>query len=153
MKHIKKFENYEKEIEEHAIKDIVDSYLSAALWTSEEQEDFDGLNDDDFSEETEKKAFEDVEWFVKVAGKYLNNISDDMIGHDLWLTRNGHGAGFWDRGYDEETYKHLVDICDFMGYADIYVSDDGKIEINSKELRDSDIEDYKLKKVTNKYNL
>lgn len=19
------------------------------------------------------------------------------MGHDLWLTRNGHGAGFWDR--------------------------------------------------------
>lgn len=20
-----------------------------------------------------------------------------QVGHDLWLTRNGHGAGFWDR--------------------------------------------------------
>lgn len=28
-------------------------------------------------------------------------ILDDWIeqaGHDFWLTRNGHGAGFWDRG-------------------------------------------------------
>src|ERR1044071_581042 len=22
----------------------------------------------------------------------------DSFGHDLWLTRNRHGAGFWDRG-------------------------------------------------------
>ena len=23
-----------------------------------------------------------------------------QVGHDLWLTRNGHGAGFWDRSDD-----------------------------------------------------
>jgi hypothetical protein len=23
---------------------------------------------------------------------------DERAGHDFWLTRNGHGAGFWDRG-------------------------------------------------------
>jgi len=22
----------------------------------------------------------------------------EAVGHDLWLTRNGHGSGFWDRG-------------------------------------------------------
>lgn len=27
--------------------------------------------------------------------------NDSQHGHDLWLTRNGHGAGFWDRGYGE----------------------------------------------------
>lgn len=28
----------------------------------------------------------------------LDPVSD---GHDFYLTRNGHGAGFWDRGYGE----------------------------------------------------
>lgn len=32
-------------------------------------------------------------------GRIACYISDDQIvqaGHDFWLTRNGHGAGFWD---------------------------------------------------------
>lgn len=27
----------------------------------------------------------------------LSQFDPAQIGHDLWLTRNGHGAGFWDR--------------------------------------------------------
>lgn len=27
-----------------------------------------------------------------------SGIHPDQAGHDFWLTRNGHGAGFWDRG-------------------------------------------------------
>ncbi len=26
----------------------------------------------------------------------------DQNGHDFWLSRNGHGAGFFDRGYPDE---------------------------------------------------
>jgi hypothetical protein len=26
------------------------------------------------------------------------SYSEERAGHDYWLTRNGHGAGFWDRG-------------------------------------------------------
>lgn len=25
-----------------------------------------------------------------------------QLGHDLWLTRNGHGAGFWDRDFEHK---------------------------------------------------
>lgn len=27
----------------------------------------------------------------------LSEFDPAQVGHDLWLTRNGHGAGFWDR--------------------------------------------------------
>lgn len=27
----------------------------------------------------------------------LTQYDPEQIGHDLWLTRNGHGTGFWDR--------------------------------------------------------
>jgi hypothetical protein len=31
-------------------------------------------------------------------GQYSN---EQLAGHDFWLTRNGHGAGFWDRDLGE----------------------------------------------------
>lgn len=30
-------------------------------------------------------------------GHYFELGSSEQFGHDLWLTREGHGAGFWDR--------------------------------------------------------
>lgn len=30
-----------------------------------------------------------------------NEPAEARAGHDLWLTRNGHGAGFWDRDLGE----------------------------------------------------
>jgi hypothetical protein len=47
--------------------------------------------------------------------------------HDFWLTRNGHGAGFWDGDYEEELGEKLTAICKKMGSIDLYVGDDNKI--------------------------
>lgn len=45
-----------------------------------------------------------------------------LIGHDLWLTRNGHGTGFWDRPeiYGEGNAVLFTRIARAMGahYAD-----------------------------------
>jgi hypothetical protein len=35
-------------------------------------------------------------------GVHPGRIDWSQAGHDLWLTRNGHGVGFWDR--DDSTY-------------------------------------------------
>lgn len=41
--------------------------------------------------------------FVEANFQHLaqQEIPAEMAGHDLILTANGHGAGFWDRGYDQ----------------------------------------------------
>ena len=31
----------------------------------------------------------------------ISSIAPEQLGHDFWLTRNRHGAGFWDRGLGE----------------------------------------------------
>ena len=43
-----------------------------------------------------------------------------QFGHDLWLTRNGHGTGFWDRPelYGEELAVWLTRIAKAMGQHD-----------------------------------
>lgn len=49
-------------------------------------------------------------------------------GHDFWLTRNGHGAGFWDRGFGDVGDK-LSDAARAFGTCDIYVGDDGRLHV------------------------
>ena len=34
---------------------------------------------------------------TETLGIHPGHIDWRQVGHDLWLTRNGHGTGFWDR--------------------------------------------------------
>lgn len=48
-------------------------------------------------------------------------------GHDFWLTRNGHGAGFWDGGWPEDVGRRLTNSAETYGGVDLYVGDNGLI--------------------------
>jgi len=50
-----------------------------------------------------------------------------QAGHDFWLTRNGHGAGFWDGDWSEDAGKYMTDTSKAFGEVDVYVGDDGLI--------------------------
>ena len=50
----------------------------------------------------------------------------EALGHDFWLTRNGHGAGFWDRGLGE-LGDRLTGLAKPYGTVDLYITDDGKV--------------------------
>lgn len=55
-----------------------------------------------------------------------------QIGHDFWLTRNGHGAGFWDRfstGLGASFGRHLTENAKPYGESHIYAGDDGKVYV------------------------
>jgi hypothetical protein len=57
----------------------------------------------------------DIAIYCELTGRGLGSV-----GHDLWLTRNGHGAGFWDRGSDP-VFDRLTDAAR-LGEADVYCS-------------------------------
>lgn len=44
-------------------------------------------------------AFWECAEFVRFQWADLAALDPNRAGHDFWLSRNGHGAGFWDRGY------------------------------------------------------
>ena len=44
-----------------------------------------------------------------------------------WLTRNGHGAGFWDGDWPEPVASRLTKSAKRFGSFDLYVGDDGKV--------------------------
>jgi hypothetical protein len=50
-----------------------------------------------------------------------------QAGHDFWLTRNGHGAGFWDGDWNESAASALDAGAKEFGDFDLYVGDDGVI--------------------------
>lgn len=87
---------------------FLNAYLEAAAWAdTPEDHTGEGLDFDHASKmEAEKdcKAFLDRNWEF---------IGDNMeqAGHDFWLTRKGHGAGFWDRPeiYGAENAKRLTE--------------------------------------------
>jgi hypothetical protein len=50
-----------------------------------------------------------------------------MAGHDFWLTRCGHGAGFWDGDWPEPAASILDNASKAFGNIDLYLGDDGQI--------------------------
>lgn len=113
------------------IDNILEHYVICALWSSTDDSD-NPLDDrygfDDLPAETLAKMREDVADFVNAneADLVLSGQSEAMIGHDFWLTRNGHGAGFWDRSLGE-VGDRLTAACKPYSGVDLYVGDDGKI--------------------------
>lgn len=75
---------------------ILHHYLHCALWTEELDYKFDIEHIAKFSVDQAKR---DIELFVNKTEKLLDEseLTEEQIGHDFWLTRNGHGSGFWDR--------------------------------------------------------
>ena len=104
------------------------AYLECALWTSidEDGAPLDATHDIyDFAPAILKAMYTDCETFVSDNLDALANWDARQAGHDFWLTRNGHGAGFWDRGMP--TGEVLTNAAEAYGERDLYVGDDSLI--------------------------
>ena len=110
-------------------------YIECALWASidDDGEPLDSVySADDLALEAVKQIEADCRDFQEAQSALLakaaqdTDYSDDYAGHDFFLTRNGHGAGFWDRGLGDIGHQ-LTAACKPYGSQDLYVGDDGKI--------------------------
>ena len=50
-----------------------------------------------------------------------------QAGHDFWLTRNGHGCGFWDGDWPELIGEKLTEASKDFGSFDLYIGVGGRI--------------------------
>ena len=101
-------------------------YLEAIEWLLDEEIDRDAIKG--FSSEAIVQAKKDCEDFQQANDADLaiyQEQTDYTGGVDLWLTRNHHGAGFWDRGLGD-VGKRLTDAAR-LGECDAYLGDDGFI--------------------------
>lgn len=122
---------------------ILSAYVECALWSSLDYGDDpeadpipldDWATADDVAPETMAEMRADIEGFLTSDALDMPGAawwSDEQLGHDLWLTRNGHGAGFWDRHYGDTDEARagdaLSDAARAYGTVDLYRGDDGKV--------------------------
>lgn len=77
---------------------------------------------DDFAQAN----FEDIMEFLRLRRDFGEAaVALSYVGHDLWLTANGHGTGFWDRGLDELGTRLAKAAHESGCNADSYIGDDG----------------------------
>jgi hypothetical protein len=110
--------------------EFIDGYLEAALWTSTDGADapMDQIfGPEDFSQKAVDQIIKESNDFIKANLEDLKSRgSQAQHGHDFWLTRNRHGAGFWDRGYGAAG-KRLTSSAHAYGEKIAYEGDDGKL--------------------------
>lgn len=110
------------------------AYIECALWsTNDESEPLDAnYSEDDIHPDTLAQIVDDC-WLFQAL--HQDDICEDnnqshhhtpaeMAGHDFWLTRNGHGAGFWDGNWKEPAATHLDETAHQFGAFDLYVDDE-----------------------------
>jgi hypothetical protein len=117
------------------LDDFAKAYVVAALWSS--HDDGEPLDDEhtieDIASPTLEQMAADCARFQRDNAELLDAAYDtggyggeEQAGHDFWLTRNGHGAGFWDRGLGD-LGKRLSDVARRYGDFDLYIGDDKMI--------------------------
>lgn len=137
------------------LDDFTIQYLVTALWSStvslpvpedelidgcmdvDENHPLHGISDcdpldyyfgiEDFTVEALRSAKVDCRKFQDDNSDDLEDEDIETAGHDFWLTRNGHGAGFWDGDYEEEKGERLTQKSKDFGELRIWVDSDGKL--------------------------
>lgn len=107
------------------------AYLECALWSSlidAETEEYGDTNHliEDLAPEALAQAVADCAKFQADNFEDIYRLEKEA-GHDFWLTRNCHGAGFWDGDWPEDVGKRLTNAAHAFGELSPYVGDDGKV--------------------------
>jgi hypothetical protein len=117
-------------------------YIDCALWASmvydENGVDTEPMNRNhtplDIASESIESMKSDCADFQTAQLAYLSEAytndryNRELAGHDFWLTRNHHGAGYWDRGLGP-VGDILSKAAHVYGSSDLYIGDDRKVYV------------------------
>lgn len=113
------------------------SYLETLLWSSTDS-DGNPLDDEysisDLSPDVIREAARDCAKFqaenaddIEAWPEASASRSAIRAGHDFALTRNRHGAGFWDGDWPDDAGERLTAAAHKFGEISLYDGDDGVI--------------------------
>ena len=99
---------------EEQVRTIAECYLTCASWTE-------GYCVPWSSQALELATFE-VKAFLHLARWNIQDWPLEELGRCFWLTRNGHGTGFWDsHAGTEEARTNLTNLAQQFGERSCYV--------------------------------
>jgi len=114
------------------LDNFTEHYLIVALWSSLD-DNGDPLDANysiqDIAPIALIAAQKECEAFRATAKELLAGWPDEQAAHDFWLTRCGHGAGFWDRKEfpNGDLLTALVGFKTAFPPLDLYIGDDGLV--------------------------
>lgn len=124
------------------IEAMLDGYLECALWAGQNwPED----SDDNPTPWDQNYGVDNIAaCAIEDASKLCNTFATDnaadlttwdpgQAGHDLFLTRNHHGAGFWDRGHGAAGDR-LTTAAERYGDQDFYLNEHGALEWENNDI-------------------
>lgn len=122
---------------------FVGGYLECLKWSTSgnaDGADVESLEDFAFSDSAHASAIADCAAFfsgnhadlIEAAAAYEEKGTNgetgmSYAGHDFWLTRVGHGAGFWDGDLPQDLGDRLTEASKAAGEVWPYIGDDGLI--------------------------
>jgi hypothetical protein len=116
---------------------FVRGFVACGFWVSNADEEGKEMLDkyfdiSDLHPDSKELIKADCEKFYTENYDLLIQAKNDFSchGHDFWLTRCGHGAGFWDRGY-ETIGDQLTEKTEEYPECYLYIGDDGKIHYSA----------------------
>jgi hypothetical protein len=111
---------------------FLEAYIAAALWSTTDESTPEGGNflgenygPEDLAPLTLARIEADCARFRDENAHDIEG-REAQAGHDFWLTRNHHGAGFWDGDWPEAGDR-LTEACKKYPEVNLYVADDGLI--------------------------
>lgn len=107
---------------------FLEGYITCGLW-SEHEDGTPELDRDKLSMDAYSTMHDACLAFVQANINDLFELSGRDpadCGHDFWLSRNGHGTGFWDRDLGD-VGDRLHAAAKACGEVNLYVGDDGEI--------------------------
>ena len=119
------------------------AYIECALWSSSDTDPGTGkMVDLDSEYSIDDIPDHDLQLMIDDCLQFQNENYETMLelpepanpeynsieycGHDFWLSRNGHGTGFFDRGYEDLGNK-LQSAAESFGEVNLLIADNGEL--------------------------
>lgn len=130
-------------VDPSSMREFLGGYIQCMLWAETDESDPQGgepldLNYDaeDILPASRAAITSDCAEFVQSHLTDLTTAAESVgyswarAGHDFWLSRNGHGAGYFDRSeLTVELRDRLQDAARNAGERHVFVCDDGKLQV------------------------
>lgn len=128
------------------ITDFIRHYTSALLCFGRDEEDEPvELDADDLSEDSRIEIERDCRLFMGQNAALLEQAVEvyglDAAAHDFYLTRCGHGAGYWDGDLPRALGEQLTQACKAFHGTSVYRGDDGLLYVYEPPAPESKIAD------------